>query len=139
LKKFIIWAVGFWVLAGIFIIYPEYKTRNFVDSFITSEDNVEEVIQGISIRKDGAILATLKPTDEQFDELLTALRSWEIKKTSKDKDPNQETYELTIMNDALQYGNFQLSITEDGMMDIRGSEYELVSGSSIEEIVKVAK
>ena len=126
-------------MAGIFIIYPEYKTRNFVDSFITSEDNVEEVIQGISIRKDGAILATLKPTDEQFDELLTALRSWEIKKTSKDKDPNQETYELTIMNDALQYGNFQLSITEDGMMDIRGSEYELVSGSSIEEIVKVAK
>jgi len=139
LKKFIIWAVGFWVLAGIFIIYPEYKTRNFVDAFITSEDNVEEVIQGISIRKDGAILATLKPTDEQFDDLLTALRSWEIKKTSKDKDPNQETYELTIMNDALQYGNFQLSITEDGMMDIRGSEYELVSGSSIEEIVKVAK
>ncbi|MFC7686396.1 hypothetical protein [Ureibacillus sp. GCM10028918] len=139
MKKLILPLLGFWILAAIFIFYPEVKTRNFIDAFITSSDNLEEVVQGIEIRKDGAIVAILEPTDEQYEEVLAALKEWEVKRALfKDMDPNQEKYQLN-MNDATTMASFHMVITNDGMIDIRGKEYELVNGSSIDEIIEAAK
>ncbi|MDN4494399.1 hypothetical protein [Ureibacillus aquaedulcis] len=140
MKKLILPLLGLWILAALFIFYPEFKTRNFMDAFITSPENVEEVVQGINIRKDGGIVAILKPTDEKYDEVLAELRSWEVKKAMfKDMDYSQEIVELDIMTDGKQLNSFHMAITNNGMIDIRGKEYELVDGSSIEEIIEVVK
>lgn len=138
MKKLILPLLGFWVLAAIFIIYPEFKTRNFIDAFITSSENVDEVVQGINIRKDGAIVAILEPKDEQFDEVLAELKNWEIKRAMfKDMDYSKEMVELDILNDAKPPNTFHMVITTDGMIGIRGKEYEVINGSSIEEIIEV--
>ncbi len=140
MKKLILSLMGILFLLAILILYPEYKTRNFVDSFITSSDNLEEVVQGLTIRKDGAIVATLKPGDKQYDEVLADLSKWEIKRAVfKDTDTGVETYQMDFLNDNLKpLTTFNIMITKEGMVDIRGKEYELVSGSSIEEIIEAA-
>ncbi|KGR76288.1 hypothetical protein [Ureibacillus sinduriensis] len=140
MKKFILPLVAFWILAAIFIIYPEFKTRNFIDAFVTSLDNTEEVIQGIAIRKDGKIEALLEPSDKQYDEVLSALKEWEVKRVPfKEADFDQEKYKLAIQNNARSLTGLNIVIYKDGMIDIRGKEYKLVNGSSIEELIEVAK
>lgn len=140
MKKLILPLLGFWVLAAIFIIYPELKTRNFMDAFITSSDSAEDVVQRISIRKDGKIEAILEPSDKQYDEVLSALNEWEVKRVPfKEVDFDQKMYELDIQNDAKSLAGLHIVIFKDGMIDIRGQEYKLVSGSSIEELIEGTK
>ncbi|QCR31109.1 hypothetical protein [Lysinibacillus sp. SGAir0095] len=141
MKKLILLLIGFLLLAAIFIFYPEFKTRNFVDAFITSSDNLEEVVQGMTIWEDGEnSMGILKQDDEQYDEVLSAIRDWEVKRTLfKDMDHNQKMYQLDIIHDVKSMDSLNIIISNDGMLNIRGQEYELVNGSSIEEIIEITK
>lgn len=140
MKKLVLSIPRFLLLLAIIICYSEFKTKNFVDAFIASPDQLEEVVDGITIWEDGESVAIIKPEDEQYDEVLDTLREWEVKRALfKDMDVNNKLYQLDIYNDAKPMDAFNLLITKDGMINIHGQEYELVSGGSIEELIEVAK
>lgn len=140
MKKVILSSLGLLLLLAILICYSEFKTRNFVDTFITSPDRLEEVVQGITIREDGAIVADFKPTHERYNEVLSVLRKWEVRRVVfKDTDASQKAYGLDIANYDKAFNHFELAITADGRMNLEKREFELVNGSSIEELIELAK
>jgi len=144
MKKLILSIPVFLILVGILFIYSEYKTRNFVDAFITSSDNLEEVVQGITIWGENeehgqSTLAILKPGDAHYEEVLAALSGWEVKRAIiKDKSA-QTIYQLDLANDAKPMDPLNIQIATNGTLYLHGYEYKLVKGNSIEEIIAIAK
>lgn len=140
MKKFILTFLIFFLAGAAILFFSEFKTRNFVETFIASPDEFDEVVQGITIWGDGTNQAILKPNDDRYDEVLAALRKWEVKKVLfKDMDLNQKVYQLDFVNDAKPMDPYNILINADGIMNIHGREYELVNGSSVEELIEMAK
>lgn len=144
MKKLLLSLPMFLILVGILIFYSEYKTRNFVDAFITSSDNSEEVVQGITIWEENeehghSTLAILKPGDAHYEEVLSALSGWEVKRAlSKDKSA-QKIYQVDLASDAKPMDPLNIQIASNGTLYLHGYEYKLVKGSSIEEIIEMVK
>lgn len=140
MRKLILSLFGILLLLGGLISYSEFKTKNFVNGFITSTDNFAEVVHGITIWEEGANIAILKPNDDKYGEVLASLRKWEVKRVLfKDMDYNQKMYQLDFVNDAKPLDPYNIIINAYGVMNIHGQEYELVNGSSIEELIEMAK
>lgn len=135
----------FLLLAFVIIFYSEFRTLNFVDSFLSNPDELAEKVHRVTIWGEGAdgsveTLATFNLGDEKFDEALAAISEWEVKRVLfKDMDSTQKMYKLDIGIHANPINPYNLNISSDGMMNIHGKEYELVSGRSIEEIIDIMK
>ncbi|HWK23589.1 MAG TPA: hypothetical protein VNS08_11220 [Ureibacillus sp.] len=145
MKKLSLLLFGIFLLGAVTVFYQEFKTRNFVEYFIASSNNLEDVVHGITIWEEtdensSSSIAILRPGDEKYEEVLSALSSWEVRRALfKEMDLTKKLYKLDIVNDNRPMDPFDILITTDGMLNIHGEEYELVSGSSIEEITDLAK
>ncbi|MFC7686395.1 hypothetical protein [Ureibacillus sp. GCM10028918] len=145
MKKVLLAVAGILVMAGAIIFYSEFRTVNFVDAFLANPEELADKVHGVTIWGEGdddvsfEALATFNPTNENYDEILAALSEWEVKRTLFQEIDYTNLYKLDIANNAQPMNPFDIKVTSDGMMNIHGKEYKLVSGSSIEELIDMAK
>lgn len=132
-------------LCVIFIIsYSTFKPKNFVDTFITNPDEYEHLVDSVIIwEKAGSSnvsLATLNRGDEGYEEVRDVLNDWEVKRVMfSEIDYNDFSTQIDIksVHHSLSYLN--IYINEDGVMSINGSAYQLVNGTSVKELIAIAK
>lgn len=125
------------------LTYSEYRTKSFIHTFIADPEQLEEKVERITIYEQrletNVSIATLNSGEEQFEDVLLALKDWKVKKLfySEDLDPVKQTYLINMTNDdkPIYKDSFELIITKEGIMSVNGREYKLVSGNSLEEIM----
>ncbi|MDN4494400.1 hypothetical protein [Ureibacillus aquaedulcis] len=144
MKKLLLAGAGILLLAGGIIFYSEFRTVNFVDAFLTNPDELADKVHRVTIWGEGdhesfEALAIFNQSDEDFDEILAALSEWEVKRTLFQDIDYTNMYKMDIANNAQPINPVVLKITPDGMMNIHGKEYKLISGSSMEELIDIAK
>ena len=145
MKKVILSLAGFLLLLGALIFYSEFRTVNFVNAFLSNPEELADKVHRVTIRGELAAgsfetLAIFNPSDENFDDVLAALSEWEVKRALFKKiDSTEIQYVMDIANNAKPIDPFDILISSDGMLNIHGNEYKLVSGPSIEELIDIAK
>ena len=135
--------IGAGILCVLLILaYSEYRTKNFVHTFISDLDELEQKVDQITIWKqeiDSNIsIASINNDDEQFNKVLLGLKEWQVKKLFfGDQDASNETYLITMTNDekSIYQENTKVIMTKEGIMNINGRKYKLVEGPSFEEIL----
>ncbi|MCM3388260.1 hypothetical protein M3649_08950 [Ureibacillus chungkukjangi] len=145
MKKVILSLVAFWILLGALIFYSEFRMVNFVHAFLSDPEELSDKVKGVTIWGEGEngtvqTLAILNPSEEKYEEVLAALNEWEVKRTLFSKqDSSQSMYRLYFSNKEKPINPYDILITSDGILNIHGREYKLVSGSSIEELIYIAR
>lgn len=144
MKKVILTLVGVSLCVLLVLGFSEYRTKNFVDTFISNPDEFAEAVDSVVIWANNDTSTTseviVNQDDVQFNEIQSAFSEWEMKRTIfKELDLNRQTYGVNFTNAENPMNSFNILIDEDGMINVNGYEYELVSGSSIEELIERVK
>ncbi|RND01208.1 hypothetical protein [Lysinibacillus halotolerans] len=144
MKKVILTLVGVSLCVLLVLGFSEYRTKNFVDTFISNPDEFAEAVDSVVIWANNDTSTTseviVNQVDVQFNEIQSAFSEWEMKRTIfKELDLNRQTYGVNFTNAENPMNSFNILIDEDGMINVNGYEYELVSGSSIEELIERVK
>ncbi|QDQ02464.1 hypothetical protein FOH38_19470 [Lysinibacillus fusiformis] len=121
------------------LIYSEFGTKNFVKEFIPSND-FEGILERITIWKNKDVanesIAILNRQDARLDEVRQALNSWQVRRTVFKDIPYERAYQLELF---FYDHNLNIQITQAGFLFINGYSYELVSGTSIEELLAMVE
>lgn len=144
MKKVIFTLVGVSLCVLLILGFSEYRTKNFVDTFISNPDEFADMVDSIVIwgESDTSTVSEVivNQGDEKFQEIQSAFSEWEVKRTVfKDLDLNSQTYGINFKSEENPMKSIHILINEDGMMNVNGYEYELVSGITIEELIDRVK
>lgn len=142
--KIIISITLFILCIGGVLYYSEYRTKNFVKTFIfQNPDDFERYVDNISIWEmdDGVKntkLVSASQNEKTYKELHKALSNWEVKRTLiKDLD-TKNSYQIEISRFSMSVNTVNVLISEDGVMGVRGKKYQLRKGN-IEELLELIK
>lgn len=130
-------------VVGIFY-YSEYRTMNFIDTFITNPDEFEQLVNSISITEmnggtNNTILITTDKDEELYSQIRSTLSSWEVKRTLfKDMDVSNIYYKMDFTTENNSMDPLNILISEEGMMNVNGKEFELVKGD-LEELLGIVE
>lgn len=130
-------------LVGIFY-YSEYRTMNFVEAFIANPDDFEQSVNSISVSEmnggtNSTTLATAYNDEELYVQIHSILNDWEVKKTiSKDMDVSNIYYKIDFASKNNPLDALNILISDDGVMNVNGKEYELVDGD-LEELIGIVQ
>lgn len=140
MKKVILTLVGVSLCVLLVLGFSEYRTKNFVDTFISNPDEFAEMVDSIVIwgESDTSTVSEViaKEGDEKFQEIQSAFSEWEVERTVfKELDLNSQTYGVNFKSEENPMKSIHILINEAGMINVNGYEYELVSGITIEELI----
>lgn len=140
MKKVILTLVGVSLCVLLVLGFSEYRTKNFVDTFISNPDEFAEMVDSIVIwgESDTSTVSEViaNEGDEKFQEIQSAFSEWEVERTVfKELDLNSQTYGVNFKSEENPMKSIHILINEDGMINVNGYEYELVSGITIEELI----
>ncbi|MBD8027498.1 hypothetical protein H9636_12625 [Ureibacillus sp. Re31] len=140
MKKVILTLVGVSLCVLLVLGFSEYRTKNFVDTFISNPDEFVEMVDSIVIwgESDTSTVSEVitNEGDELFQEIQSAFSEWEVKRTVfKELDLTSQTYGVNFKSEENPMKSIHILIDKDGMINVNGYEYELVSGITIEELI----
>lgn len=140
MKKVILTLVGVSLCVLLILGFSEYRTKNFVDTFISNPDEFAEMVDSIVIwgESDTSTVSEVitNEGDELFQEIQSAFSEWEVKRTVfKELDLTSQTYGVNFKSEENPMKSIHILIDKDGMINVNGYEYELVSGITIEELI----
>lgn len=140
MKKVILTLVGVSLCVLLVLGYSEYRTKNFVDTFISNPDEFAEMVDSIVIwgESDTSTVSEViaNEGDEKFQEIQSAFSEWEVERTVfKELDLTSQTYGVNFKSEENPMKSIHILINEDGMINVNGYEYQLVSGITIEELI----
>lgn len=130
-------------VVGIFY-YSEYRTMNFIDTFITNPDEFEQLVNSISITEmnggtNNTILITTDKDEELYSQIRSTLSNWEVKRTLfKNMDVSNIYYKMDFATENNSMDPLNILISEEGMMNVNGKEFELVKGD-LEELLGIVQ
>lgn len=140
MKKVILTLVGVSLCVLLILGFSEYRTKNFVDTFISNPDEFAEMVDSIVIwgESDTSTVSEVitNEGDELFQEIQSAFSEWEVKRTVfKELDLTSQTYGVNFKSEENPMKSIHILIDKDGVINVNGYEYELVSGITIEELI----
>lgn len=128
---------------GIFY-YSEHRTMNFIDTFITNPDEFEQLVNSISITEmnggtNNTILITTDKDEELYNQIRSTLSNWEVKRTLfKNMDVSNIYYKMDFATENNSMHPLNILISEEGIMNVNGKEFELVKGD-LEELLGIVQ
>ncbi|MFL0507165.1 hypothetical protein ACH0B5_15605 [Ureibacillus sp. 179-F W5.1 NHS] len=144
MKKVIFTLIGVSLCVLLILGFSEYRTKHFVNTFISNPDEFTNMVDSIVIWEENntstvsEIIAN--QGDEKFQEIQNVFSEWEVKRTVfKDLDLNSQTYGINFKSEENPMKSIHILVNEDDMINVNGYEYELVNGIPIEELIDRVK